>query len=487
MFVKLIAVLNNHFTTRKRGQTNSWLQLSTLLMVIFLLSCKNQAQTQKAAEKPATITDKKLFLDDLKQRTFNYFWDIVDSASWQSDDRYPSKQFTSIAATGFALPAYIIGVENQYISRNEAAKRVNQTLLWLWEAPMGTAQHHMSGYKGFYYHFLKYGEGTRYKDVELSSIDTGLLMAGILTTQSYFDGDNPIEQQIRELADSLFLRVEWNWMMNDAETMSMGWKPESGFLDAQWKGYNEAMILLLMAMGSPTHPIAANSWQAWTASYDWVKFEGYEHINFGPLFGHQYSHMFIDFREIHDAYMKDKGIDYFENSRRATLSNRAYCMRNPFNFKGYGKNIWGLTASDGPGAGKKTWKNQTIDFKAYNARGVAFDYLQDDGTIAPTAAGGSIPFAPKETTDALFTMYQRYGDQLYRQYGFADAFNLSVSEAGWFAPDYIGIDQGALLIQLENHDSELIWNILKKNKYLKEGLIKAGFSGGWLTSSPAKI
>ena len=447
------------------------------MLFLTLFSCGNNLQINSATDQKL---DKHAFMVDLKRRTFNYFWKTVDSATWQTDDRYPTKHFTSIAATGFALPAYIIGIKNNYVTREEAAQRTLKTLQWLWNAPMGADKSGTSGNKGFYYHFLNYGNGTRYKNVELSSVDTGLLMAGILVSQSYFDGENSDELAIRQLADSLFLRVEWDWMMEDQQTMSMGWKPENGFIEARWEGYNEAMILLIMAMGSPTHPIAENSWNAWTKTYDWVEFEGFEHLNFGPLFGHQYSQMFIDFRGIEDDFMSAKGIDYFENSRRATLSNRAWCMRNPLAFKGYGENVWGLTACDGPGQGVREWNEQKVDFKAYNARGVSFDYQQDDGTIAPTAAGGSVPFAPEETTDALFEMYNRFGGKLYRDYGFADAFNMSVSDEGWFAPDYISIDQGAMLIQLENHDSELIWNILKKNKYIVQGLKKAGFRGGWL-------
>ena len=448
-----------------------------LLLLMTLPSCNNNQQIKSATDQ---IPDKQAFLDDLKHRTFNYFWEIVDSATWQTDDRYPTRKFTSIAAAGFALPAYIIGIENNYITRNEAAQRTLKTLQWLWNAPMGSDKTGTSGNKGFYYHFLNYGNGGRHKNVELSSVDTGLLMAGILVSQSYFDAENADEQAIRQLADSLFLRVEWDWMMEDRQTMSMGWTPENGFIEARWEGYNEAMILLIMAMGSPTHPIAVNSWDAWTRTYDWIEFEGFEHLNFGPLFGHQYSQMFIDFRGIKDDFMSTKKIDYFENSRRATLSNRAWCIRNPMKFEGYGENIWGLTACDGPGKGIREWNEQKVDFKAYNARGVAFDYLQDDGTIAPTAAGASIPFSPEETTDALFEMYNRFGDQLYREYGFADAFNLSINNEGWFAPDYISIDQGAMLIQMENQDSELIWNILKKNTYIVHGLKKAGFRDGWL-------
>jgi hypothetical protein len=422
----------------------------------------------------------KEFTDELKERTFNYFWEVIDEGTWQTDDRYPTRNFTSVAATGFALPSYIIGVHNGYITREQGAERVHKVLDWLWNAPQGPDEEGMTGYKGFFYHFLNYGSGTRYKTVELSTIDTGLLMAGVLTAQSYFDGDNETEREIRSLADSLYLRVEWDWAMNDNPTMSMGWHPERGFIKAEWKGYNEAMVLLILALGSPQHPVHDNAWDVWTSTYDWEEFYGYEHVNFAPLFGHQYSQMFVDFRGIQDEYMKEKGIDYFENSRRATLANKAYCVANPGNFKGYGENIWGLTACDGPANQVRKIDGRSIQFKTYHARGAAKDDIRDDGTITPTAAGGSIPFAPEETLAALYEMKQKYGDQLYTKYGFLDAFNLTYSEEGWFNPDYIGIDQGPILIQLENLESGLIWETLKKNPYIIKGLQKAGFEGGWL-------
>ncbi|MEX2603269.1 MAG: glucoamylase family protein, partial [Gracilimonas sp.] len=206
------------------------------------------------------------FVEELKSNTFDYFWEVVDTATWQTDDRYPTRNFTSIAATGFAIPAYIIGIHNEYVSREEGSERVLNVLEWLWNAPQGADAESITGHRGFFYHFLNYESGTRYKQVELSTIDTGLLIAGVLTAQSYFDGNYPVEKRIRNLADSLYLRVEWDWAMNDNPTMSMGWHPESGFIKAQWKGYNEAMILLILAMGSPEHPIPDNSWDVWTST-----------------------------------------------------------------------------------------------------------------------------------------------------------------------------------------------------------------------------
>jgi hypothetical protein len=423
------------------------------------------------------------FTEDLKERTFTYFWEIVDSTTWQTDDRHPTKNFTSIAATGFALPAYVIGIENEFITREKGAERVLNVLRWLWNSPQGDHSDGVAGYRGFYYHFLNYDTGTRYQQVELSTIDTALLMAGVLTTQSYFNADNRVESRIREIADSLYYRVEWDWAMDGNSTMSMGWHPESGFIEAQWEGYDESMILLILALGAPVHPIPEGSWDIWTSTNNWANFYGFEHVNFGPLFGHQYSHMFIDFRDIHDRYMREKGIDYFENSRLATLANRAYCIDNPGRFEGYSENIWGLTASDGPANETRVIGDRSVQFRTYHARGAANGYIEDDGTIVPTAAGGSIPFAPEETLNALYTMKEKFGDQLYTEYGFLDSFNMTYSEEGWFNPDYIGIDQGPILIQLENHETGLIWSILRENKYIREGLEKAGFTGGWLEES----
>lgn len=455
----------------------SWIIAGLLSMGV--LSCER-------VEKQATDDRaQEIFLEDLKKRTFNFFWELADSSTWQIPDRHPTVRFSSIAATGFGLPTYLIGIENDYITREQGAERVLNTFNWLWNSKQGPDSAGVTGYRGFYYHFLNYGSGTRYRNVELSTIDTGLLMAGILTCQSYFDMDNATETRIRQLADSLYLRAEWDWAMENRKTMSMGWRPERGFIEARWTGYNEAMILIIMAMGSPTHPISDDSWEAWCNTYKWRDFKGYKHLNFTPLFGHQYSHMFIDFRGIYDPYMQERGIDYFENSRRATLSNRSYCMDNPRRFEGYGENIWGLTACDGPARDTRVIHGDSIDFWTYRARGASAIRIVDDGTIAPTAAGGSIPFAPGECISALMTMKEKFGDRLYQEYGFKDAFNLTYTfgegmENGWFDIDYIGIDQGPIIIQLENYQTELIWNTIKKNKYIINGLKKAGFTGGWL-------
>jgi hypothetical protein len=461
--------------------------LAVTVLVFLTISCAptgNKSPTlvpsvpQASATPPKTAT----FLDSLSYDTFSFFWELAEPTNGNQPDRWPSPSFSSIAATGFGLPAYLVGVERGYITREQAADRVAKTLKFFVDAPKGEAKSGVTGYKGFFYHFIDPKTGLRFQEVELSTIDTGLLMAGILTSQAYFDRDSETEKSIRSMAESLYRAVDWDWAMNGKETMSMGWHPERGFLDAQWRGYNEGMILYIMAIASPTHPIPASSWSAWTKTYQWSDYQGMSQVNFGPLFGHQYSQMFVDFRGIKDPFMAEKGIDYFENSRRATLANRAYCKTNSGSYIGYSDTIWGLTACDGPGNDGKT--NPNISFEGYNARGAAQFYQKDDGTIAPTAAGGSIPFAPEECIAALQAMKKKVGKDNYGKYGFKDAFNLSITytngKQGWYDPDYLGIDEGPIVVQLENYRSGLIWKVMQKNKYIREGLIKAGFKGGWL-------
>lgn len=459
---------------------------TSLLLCLLLIGCKS------VSNKTAKTTPIPYSVEELEHRTFNYFWELADKTNYQIPDRYPTLTFSSIAATGFGLSAYIVGAEKKYVTREAAADRTLKTLQALWSLQQGPEVSGVSGFKGFFYHFLTLDKATRFKDVELSSIDTGLLMAGILSSMSYFDKENETEKAIRQTADALYRRVEWDWMMNGQETMSMGYHPQGtpgesprhGFIPAQWKGYNEAMVLVIMAMGSPTHPIDSTAWSAWCKTYPWSTFQGEENVQFDPLFGHQYSHVWIDFRGIQDPYMKAKGIDYFENSRRATLSNRKYCISNPLDAKGYGEWCWGLTACDGPASTRMQVDGKQWEFFDYRARGAASIQVVDDGTIAPTAAGGSYPFAPEVCDSTLSYMWNTYYQDLVGEYGFKDAFNLTYvtdkTPQGWFDVDYLGIDQGPILLMIANHQSGIIWNVMKKNPYIVAGLKKAGFAGGWL-------
>jgi hypothetical protein len=410
----------------------------------------------QAAERPVPA-----LVDDLQRRTFQWFWDTTNEENGLVPDRWPTRSFSSIAAVGFGLTVYPVGVERGWITRDQARKRVLATLEFFAGAPQGREPRGVSGYHGFFYHFLDMKSGERFEDVELSTIDTTLLLAGVLFCQSYFD--RPEEKRIRELAEQIYRRADWTFFLTRPPRISMGWRPERGFIKADWEGLNEASILYILALGSPTHPVDPAAWKAWTSTYQWRGFYGYEHVNFGPLFGHQYSHVWIDFRGIQDDYFRATGIDFFENSRRAVLSQRAYAVDNPGKWKGYGKNIWGLTACDGP--------------KGYRARAAAATEIVDDGTIAPTAAAASMPFAPEVVFPAIAEMKNRYGDRLYKEYGFLDAFNPSEN---WFDNDYLGIDQGPIVLMIENYRTGLVWNVMKKNPHVVRGLRKAGFRGGWL-------
>lgn len=457
----------------------------TLLVSLFLLTdCQTPAQPEARKESVPYS------LEELQRRTFHYFWQLADTVHYQIPDRYPTLTFSSIAATGFGLGAYIVGVEKQYVTREQAAERTLKTLRVLWNLPQGPEEKNVSGYKGFFYHFLTLDKALRFRDVELSSIDTGLLMAGILAAMSYFDANNETEKAIRETADQLYRRVEWDWMMNERDLMWMGWHPEKsnnanhGFIPSEWKGYNEAMVLLIMAIGSPTHPVKPAAWTKWCESYPWAEFKGQTNVQFDPLFGHQYSHLWIDFKGIQDPYMKEKGIDYFENSRRATLSNEQYCVDNPLGAVGYHAHCWGLTACDGPGGGKRNVNGKDWVFFDYRARGAASVQIVDDGTIAPTAAGGSYPFEPALCDSTLHYMWDTYYQDLVGEFGFKDAFNLTYTDDqhphGWFDIDYLGIDQGPILLMTANHQTGILWNTIRKNPYIQAGLKKAGFEGGWL-------
>lgn len=424
------------------------------------------------------------FLDTLQMRTFNYFWECVDPATGLTPDRYPTKTFSSTAALGFALTSYGIGAERKYVSRGAAADRVLTTLKYLYSLPQGDAKMGMAGYRGFFYHFLDFKTGTRYNDeVELSTIDTALLLAGILFCQSYFDNDTETEKTIRAFADSLYRRVDWKWLQSRPPLISMGWFPGKGIHEADWRGYDESMILYLLALGSPTHAVDEKAWSGFTKNFQWLSYFGDEFVSFGPLFGHQYSHCWIDFRGIRDAYMRDKGIDYFENSVRATYSQQAYAKQNSRKMNGYSEYFWGFTACDGPADETRVIGGEHRYFFTYGARGVSADWVSDDGTIAPTAAGGSVAFAPEICIPTLKTMRDRIPG-LWTNYGFLDAFNLTyVTErtpSGWINRDYLGIDQGPIVIMIENLRSGLVWDVMKKNQHIVCGLRHAGFTGGWL-------
>ena len=462
--------------------------------VLLFIVASGCSPTRTTVPTPrATLTPRQTaFLDTLEQRTFAWFWERTNSANGLTPDRWPTKSFSSVAAIGFALTAYPIGVERGYVTRSQAADRTLATLRFMYRAPQGEQATGVTGYKGFFYHFLDMDTGLRFERVELSTIDTSLFLAGALFCQSYFTGNTPAEVSIRAYADSLYERVDWQWIRPRNPLVSMGWHPERGFIDADWRGYNEALILNVLALGSPTHPVEPAEHQAYVSTYHWADFYGQQHVNFAPLFGHQYSHIWIDFRGIRDAYMREKGIDYFENARRATYSQRAYAIANPGDWKDYSADIWGLTAVDGPKDTVLNLRGRSRRFWTYSARGAADREIRDDGTVGPTAAGGSVAFAPEIAVPALVAMREKYGDHLFTNYGFLDSFNPTfdvdikpqhgkvVRGIGWFDTDFLGIDQGPIIAMIENYRTGLVWRVMRTNPHIIRGLKRAGFTGGWL-------
>ena len=418
-------------------------------------------------------------LAHLERDTFKYFADEMNPENGLVPDNTRQGAPSSIAAVGFALTAYPIGVEREYLTREEAIERSLLTLRFFHDGPQGTSADDI-GYKGFYYHFLDMKTGRRVWKSEISTIDTTYLIAGALTAAMYFNRDTNEEQEIRRLANALYERADWHWAQNGALTVTHGWKPERGFIKYRWTGYSEALILYVLGLASPTFPLPEESYRAWTRTYKWKELYGHEFLYAGPLFIHHLSHMWIDFRAIQDDYMSEKAIDYFENSRRAIYAQQAYALRNPKKFVGYDRYSWGITASDGPGPAVRRIKGRTIRFYDYLAR--SFPHGPDDGTLAPWAVAGSLPFAPEVVLPSLKRINQDY-PEMTSKYGFKCSYNptfTSGKKKGWVSEGYYGLDQGPIVMMIENYRSGFIWRLMRACPYIINGLLKAGFRGGWL-------
>ena len=418
--------------------------------------------TTSPCATPRGFEDDAAFLESVQHAAFDFFWYEVNPLNGLVRDRSRPDSVCSIASVGFGLTAIGIGVDHGWISREEGRQRVLRTLLTFANGPQGTNTAGTIGYRGWFYHMLDTRTAMRAGTSELSSIDSALLLAGVLYARQYFAGANAEEVRIRSLANAIYDRVDWGWMCNGGVSLTMGWMPESGFITSRWIGYNEAMVLYLMAFGASTNPLPPAQWNSWTSGYAWRTNHGQAYIEFPPLFGHQYSHCWVDFRQAADPYLSSRGIDYFENSRRATLAQRSYCTANPGGFAGYSSNVWGLTACDGPGFAR---------FAGYTARG-APPAQNDDGTLAPTAIGGSLPFAPEVCLPALRHLYDQFLTNIWCCYGFRDAFNLT---ARWWDPDVIGIDQGPILIMAENYRTGRVWRQFMTAPEIRRGLRAAGF------------
>ncbi len=393
-----------------------------------------------------------LFLEELERASFQFFWDQASPQTGLVKDRCnvhgnDKTTVASIAATGFGLTAICIADERRWISTYKARERVLTTLRFLWNK--------LTNHRGFFFHFADVNTGARLWDSEVSSIDTAILLCGVLTCRQHF-----LTTEIRELAQGIFNRVEWNWLAEDTRLLSMGWMPELGFLPYRWQDYSELMMMYLLGMGSSHNALKPDTWTAWsriTFEYDGLRYIG----SFAPLFVHQYSQAWFDFRDKHDGYA-----NYFQNSCIATEVHRRFCLELGKQFPDYRDDLWGITASDSA--------NGYVVWGGPPAIGPI------DGTVVPCAAGGSLPFQPEATLRVLRNMRAQYGFDAWSQYGLVNAFN---PLRKWYDPDVIGIDTGITMLMAENLRTEFVWKTFMQNPEPRRGMELAGFKPG----APASV
>lgn len=435
-----------------------------------------------ARDSRATVaedeTDDSL-VDRLQRAAFEYFERYSNPGNGLVADTSRPGSPCSIAVVGFALSSYVVAAERGWMSREVAVGRVLTTLRFFKNSRQG-ATADATGHRGFYYHFLDMETGRRVWDCELSVIDSTLLMAGVLTAARYFDLGGQ-EAEIRDLADALYRRVDWRWAQNESPTLAQGWKPECGFLHYGWEGYNEATILYVLGLGSPTHPLSDSAFGAWTLTYQWEHLLGKDVLYAGPLFTHLFSHAWVDFREIQDDFMREKSSDYFENTRRTISVHREHCRRNPHGYSGYGRDVWGISAGDGPVDESSGERPRDRRHFGYMARGAP--YGPDDGTLCPWAMLATLPFEPEAALRGTRELL-RQAPQVCREGRFSSGYNptLATPSGGWLSDGWYGLDQGLLVLAIENARSGLIWSLLRESPEIRHGLSRAGFRGGWLAA-----
>ena len=392
---------------------------------------------------PLASEDDEL-LQEIEKAHFAYFWEqtnpqtglVKDRANVRSGD---NSIVASIAATGFGLTALCIGEKNGYISSTDARNRALAALRFLWKK--------LPTHRGFFYHFANVNTGERVWDSEVSSVDTAILIGGVLMCRKHFEAHS----EISNLAYEIFGRVDWTWLSEDTALLSHGWTPENGFISYRWDYYSELMMMYLLGLGSPTSPLHADAWDAWKRTV--FEYEGLRYIgSFAPLFVHQYSQAWFDFR-----HKRDKYADYFENSRIATEAHRLFCLGLAKQFPDYSDDLWGITASDSQ-HGYVIWGGPP-------ALGPI------DGSVVPCATGGSLPFLPKATLRVLRNIRTHYS-AAWSRYGFVDAFN---PLKNWYDPDVIGIDVGITLLMAENLRTGFVWDTFMKNPEAIRGMQRAGF------------
>ncbi|ESQ74336.1 glucoamylase family protein [Asticcacaulis sp. AC402] len=457
-----------------------------------------QGETKASTKMPAV--DPAALLHDVERRTFNFFWQTVNKANGLIPDRWPGKSACNVSVVGFALVAWGVGAERTWITRDEARSVTLTTLKFFDSLPMGEDVSGMAGYKGFYYHYLDFNTGLRAGVSEMSSIDVALLHMGFLFSAEFFATDHADEVEIRRLAKKLVDLSEWNWLQKNGQDglIPMNWTPETGFSAWVWRGYSEAKCMYLLAEGSETHPVEPGTWEKWQATWpnNWTLEGDMRHIGCAPLFTHQYTEMWVDFRGIQDDLMRREALDYFENSRRATYANQDYCIRNPKGWKGYAAHVWGLTACNGPAEAKATYNGKDVQFWRYAMRGPDTSIGGiDDGTIAPTAAVTSIGLTPEISIPCMVKMYEAYGGAIYGEFGFVQSFNRSFTypfipltgggrlhkRFGWVDDAIFSLEHGSMIGMIANYRAETVWKAMRTSAHLRRCLRAVKFSGGWLS------
>lgn len=435
---------------RQMTALSLWLPLSrkkTLPTLMQSAAQENQMQPRTypaAPPAPTTLSPQDdQFLNELEHANFLFFWEQANPQTGLIKDRCNVRErdtslAASIASTGFGLSAICIGEARGFISHSEARLRVISSLSFLW--------HKLPTHRGFFYHFANINTGERIWDSEVSSVDTALLLCGVLTCRQHFR-----DSVIAELAHAIFDRVDWTWLSEDTSLLSHGWTPELGFIPSRWDLYSELMMIYLLGLGSSSHPLDSQTWFAWKRTvfeYDGLRYIG----SFAPLFVHQYSQAWFNFRG-----KKDRYADYFHNSVIATDVHRRFCVELNEQFSDYSDALWGITASDSEGG--------------YVAWGGPPAMGPIDGTIVPAATGGSLPFLPDATMRVLRTIHDHY-PKAWCRYGFVDAFN---PLTGWYDTDVVGIDTGITMLMAENARTGFVWDTFMKNAEAQRGMTNAGF------------
>lgn len=421
-------------------------------------------------------------IEGVQHDAFRFFPSYVNPVNGLVADSSQLHVPCSIAVVGFALTCYPIAVRHGWLTRAEALAH-SLAAVRFFDTADQSGTPNASGYRGFFFHFLDMESGRRAWQSELSTIDTALLVAGMLLAAEFFDGDGAEGRELRRRVESIYERIDWAWAQNGGAALSLGWTPERGFLPYRWIGYSEALILYALALGSQSHPASDTAYAEWLSGYRWKRVYGREYLYAGPLFIHQFSHIWIDFRGIADAWMAGRGIDYFENSRRATQIHHEYAIRNPRQWEAYCGECWGLTASNGPGPdySGRIVNGRKRNFWGYRARGAPFG--PDDGTVAPWAAIASLPFAPELVVPTIESMVQR-SYNTPGGFGFFGSFNASYhatpGDNGWICSWHLGLNQGPIVAMIENYRDGFVWDLIRRCDIITRGLRRAGFSGGWL-------